>query len=128
VYFEFTKELFGPYGMARPHKSSVDDRPGIRFPALPSGSQTPARESARPEECSDRREVGVIMNINRAGAISPRCPEVRFSPERVADEPERVADALSTGCPKTPLLPRSQVTDSVRPEFPVLDAHKELIT
>src|SRR6266852_7473583 len=35
-------------------------------------------------------------------------------------------DALGTGCPKTPLLPRSQVTDSVCPEFPVLDAHKEL--
>jgi hypothetical protein len=39
---------------------------------------------------------------------------------------ERGADALGTGCPKTPLLPRSQVTDSVCPEFLVLDAHKEL--
>jgi hypothetical protein len=26
-------------------------------------------------------------------------------------------DALGTGCPKTPLLPQSQVTDSVCPEF-----------
>jgi hypothetical protein len=38
---------------------------------------------------------------------------------------ERGADTLGTGCPKTPLLPWSQVTDSVCPEFPVLDAHKE---
>src|SRR6266849_2807235 len=36
-------------------------------------------------------------------------------------------DALGAGCPKTPLLRRSQATDSVCPEFPVLDAHKELI-
>ncbi len=39
---------------------------------------------------------------------------------------ERGADALGTGCPKTPLLSRSQVTDSMCPEFPALDAHKEL--
>src|SRR5713101_5827337 len=32
---------------------------------------------------------------------------------------------LGVGCPKTPALPRSQVTDSMCPEFPVLDAHKE---
>ncbi len=40
---------------------------------------------------------------------------------------ERGADALGTGCPKTPLLSRSQVTDSMCPEFPALDAHKELV-
>ncbi len=38
----------------------------------------------------------------------------------------RGADALGTGCPKTSLLRRLQVTDSVRPKLPVLDAHKEL--
>ena len=30
------------------------------------------------------------------------------------------------GCPKTPLLPRSQVTDSAHSEFSILDTHKEL--
>ena len=40
---------------------------------------------------------------------------------------ERGADALGMVCPKTPLPPRSQVTDSVWPEFPVLDAHKHMI-
>jgi hypothetical protein len=35
-------------------------------------------------------------------------------------------DATRTGCPKTPFLLASQVADSVRPEFPVLHAHKEL--
>ena len=34
--------------------------------------------------------------------------------------------SLDQGCPETPLLPGSQVTDSVRAEFAVLDAHKEL--
>ncbi len=29
-------------------------------------------------------------------------------------------------CPKTPVLPGSQVTDSMCPEFRVLDAHKQL--
>jgi len=31
------------------------------------------------------------------------------------------------GCPETPLPLRSQLTDSVRPEFLVLDAHKEFV-
>ena len=37
----------------------------------------------------------------------------------------KTPQCLTGGCPKTPLRPRSQVTDSVRPEFPVLDAQKE---
>ena len=31
------------------------------------------------------------------------------------------------GCPETPLLPGLQVTDSVCPEFSVLEAHKETV-
>src|SRR6266446_5287145 len=41
-------------------------------------------------------------------------------------EGARGCGALGTGCPKTPLRRRSQVTDSMCPEFPALDAHKEL--
>jgi len=41
-------------------------------------------------------------------------------------EVARGCSALGTGCPKTPLRRRSQVTDSMCPEFPALDAHKEL--
>jgi len=32
----------------------------------------------------------------------------------------------SAGCPETPLLRGSQVTDSMSPEFRVLGAHKEM--
>ena len=34
--------------------------------------------------------------------------------------------SLGRGCPETPLLAGSQVTDSVHAEFTVLDAHKEM--
>jgi len=40
---------------------------------------------------------------------------------------DRSADALGTNCPKTSLLLRSQVTDYAGPEFPDLDAHKQVI-
>jgi hypothetical protein len=39
---------------------------------------------------------------------------------------ESSAGAIGTGFPKTPLLPRLQVTDSVARDFRLLDAHKEL--
>jgi len=70
--------------------------------------------------CHDRANPQLRTRVSRklAGSVPSRL---------VGSDPDcfPLTDP-GTDCPKIPLLPRSQVTDSVCPEFPILDAHKEL--